>query len=104
MSDNKLTKKKERIKRNQAREDNVRVGMVSLAVDCSAPADPLPMDDEDGEGGAEAGHWPGARLSKQEEQQPGLCKHQPAIGVGRPRSPGFTSLHFSRDGSLSILH
>ena len=31
--------------------------------------------------GGQCQGWPGARLNKQEEQQPGLCKHQPACNA-----------------------
>jgi len=81
-------------KGNQDREDDVRVGLVSLAVDRGAPADLVQVDDKDGEGCSKGGQW---TELKQEEQQPSFCKHkQPTIGVnGRPRSSGFTPLHFS---------
>ena len=76
--------------------------MVSLAVDRGAAADPLPVDDEDGKGCPEGGQW---TQLKQEEQQPGLRKHEPAIGICRPQSSRFTPLHNPQwDSSLPILH
>merc|ERR1712130_701385 len=77
-------------KGNQDREDDVRVGLVSLAVDRGAPADLVQVYDKDGEGCSKGGQW---TELKQEEQQPSFCKHkQPTIGVnGRQGLPPYTS-------------
>merc|ERR1712032_1430045 len=44
--------------------DNVGVGMVSLALDRSAPPNLVPMDDADGKGGAKSCHWTRALLKQ----------------------------------------
>ena len=84
-------------KRKSKAEENVRVGLVSLAVDCRAAVDLVPMDDKDGKGSAKGRRWAGTRLEQ------GLREHKPTPGVC-PWTPGFTPLHLAQHDSLSILH